>query len=473
MANYTAEDLLQIAEIFKSIQVGQKHDPASTVTNWVGAHGPGGLFSRPGIRPDMFSTVPRPIGLTDMIRLIGSPMINERYAILTGVTATEGTRAVDICSEGPTPGKLKVCHQNIPFGEMKIDTPTLRDSNLGQRIDYSDLNRNVLNLENVGSPMLPAVLNSNNVDSDEGKVIYETYLAIEKSITRADINGVAGTVGTPPGEALFAADYLPWIIQYDGLGRLIRTGYADQPTGVACAAADSVVVTHNALVSANGTNGQSFISNVVNAIRSIVVRAQRIGMGDFDYAILMHPNAAWAIYDQWACNYNTDRCTGAAGNEVIRYATDVVQFRDAMRNGNYLLTDGRTVPVIFSDGMQWDGTANNTFNTDIFVIPLQWRGRPLLYRQFFPLNNSARMGFNAIGPNPLSRVINNGLYEVGQRTTNGMCTKFEFYSKTRLILDTPFLAARINDVQVTYNISGNDVFPGMSSYRDGGQSTQF
>src|SRR3990167_4055597 len=163
MANFTAEDLELIAQVagqtYKSIQEQYKHDPATVVSNWVGAHGPGGLFSRAGIRPDMFSTVPRPLGLEDVIPVVGSPMVNERFAILTGQTVTEGTRAADICSEGPMAGKLKVCHQNIPFGEFKIDTSVERLNRRGKRIDYADMDRNVLNLQDTGNPLFPSVLN--------------------------------------------------------------------------------------------------------------------------------------------------------------------------------------------------------------------------------------------------------------------------------------------------------------------------
>jgi len=65
------------------------------------------------------------------------------------------------------------------------------------------------------------------------------------------------------------------------------------------------------------------------------------------------------------------------------------------------------------------------------------------------------------------------LYAVGGRTTNGFCTKLEIISQTRLILDTPFLAGRVNDIQIPYNVSSFDPYMGMSDYRDGGQSSRF
>lgn len=445
----------------------RKDDPASTVSNWVGAHGTGGLFSGAGVRPDMHSTVPRPIGLSEVIPFIGSLYENERYEILTGQTATEGTRAVDICSEGPTPGKLKVTRQVIPFGTMKIDTSVERLVNFGRRVSYADLDRNVLNQNAIKSPLMPDILSTTNVNSDAGKLLYETGLAIEKSYALMDVRGVNGTVSNN-------ADFNLWIDQFDGLDRWIRTGYADQPSGVLSPAADSIVITHNAPIGSNGTNGVSFVGNMVNAVRGVMQRSNIIGMGDFEFALVMHPNAAWAVYDAWACSYFTDKCNnGAVGVPIQRNATDITTFHDQMMNGAYLLIDGMRVPILFSSGMQWDGVSNNIFNTDFYTMPLRWRGRPLVYRQFFPLNNATANEWMASMPTERAKIINGGMYAVGMRTTNGFCSKLEIISRSRLILDTPFLAARVNDVQLTYGIQGFDAFPGMSNYRDGGQSTRY
>lgn len=446
---------------------GYKHDPSTTVSNWAPAHGPGGLFSGTGVRPDMYSTVPRPIDLSRVIPIVYSNYENEIYEILTGQTVTEGTRAADICSEGPMAGKLKVCRQVISFGTGKLDTSVERLTTFGRRIDRADLDRNVLNLATLENPLMPDVLNTNNVNTNTGKLLYENGLAWERSYSLMDIQGVATATSN-------AADFNVWIAQFDGLDRMIRTGYVDMSASlVACPAADSVVTTHNAPIGSAGTNGQTFIANVVNSYRAIKQRAQIIGMGDFEAAIVMHPNAAWAVYDQWACAYNTDRCTGSAGNPVPQNATDVVQFRDTMRRGAYLLIDGEAVPVLFSSGMQWAGSANNTFITDIFIVPLRWAGRPLLYRQAFPLSNADAMQWIETQPNAPVRIINGGLYAVGMRTTNGFCSKIELITRTRLILDTPFLAARINDVSLTYAIDGYDAYVGQSNYKDGGQSSRY
>lgn len=461
---YTLDEIKEMRAVFGSDMI-QKHDPASTVSNWVGAHGPFGLFNIGADRPEMFSTMSRPTDLSNVIPLFPSRNTNERMAIMTGQTETEGTRAADICSEGPTPGKLKRCRINVVWGTLKVDGRVERLTSFGNRLDYSDLDKNFLNLQAINNRLLPDFLSPQNVNTDAGKMFFEMSAEIERSYSILDIAGQNGNTSD-------AAHYADWIEQYDGLNRWIRTGYTDAG-GTACAALDSLVITHNAPIGSNGTNGQTFIANMMAAWRSAKQRASDVGMGDVQFAIVAHPNASWGLYDQWACAYNSDRCTGSAGNPVNQDALFVMNFKQQLMNGQYLLIDNDRAPILWSHGMQWDGVSNNRWNTDIYVVPISWRGRPLLYRQFFPLNNAEAQEWMAGVPaaGSLIRITNGGLYALGGRTTNGFCAKPEIISRTRLILDTPFLAARVNDVQIDSVVVGFDPFVGMTNYRNGGVST--
>lgn len=462
--NFTTEQLTEMVVALKELGIVTKHDPASVVSTWTAPHGPGGIFSQGAVRPDMYSTVPRPTNtFSGRIPLIQSRMDNEIYEILTGVTATQGTRAVDICSEGPTPGRLKVCRQVIPFGQVKVDTEVNRLSDFGRRIDYQDLNRNVLNFQPSQSPFVPQVPTT-DLNDRLGKQFAELGVGIELGIELVDFVGVAGLGSNDP--------YLnQFITQYAGLESLVKTGHTDSVSGVACTAADSIVIAHNAPIGSNGVNGASFISNMVDMYFAAKDTARIVGMADAEWAWVMHPKAWRAVAEVWACAYWTDRCSGGQYNETMRDPMEITRLRDEMYRGMYLLVDGEAVPVLLSTGIPATGVSNNVYNTDIYLIPMNWRGRPLIYRQYFPLNNGEAMTF--LGMENDARVINNGLYAVGKRSTNGLCTKFEFYSKHRLILDTPFLAGRLNDVQVTFRAQSRDVRVGESLYKDGGQSTRF
>lgn len=464
MENERQYSVKELGELAAALGLGQKHDPASTVSTWTASHGPGGIFSDGSVRPDMYSTVPRPTNtFSGRIPMIASRMDNEIYEILTGVTATQGTRAADICSEGPTPGRLKVCRQTIAFGEMKVDTEVNRLSDFGRRIDYQDLNRNVLNFQPSQSPFVPQVPTT-DLNDRLGKQFAELGVGIELGVELVDFVGVAGAGSNDA--------YLnQFITQYAGLEALVKTGHTDALTGQACSAADSIVISHNAAIGSNGVNGVSFIGNMVDMYFAAKERARIIGMEDTTWAFVMHPKAWRAVAEVWACAYWTDRCSGTQYNELNRDAMEITRLRDEMYRGMYLLIDGESVPVLLSTGIPTTGVSNNVYNTDLYLIPMNWRGRPLLYRHYFPLNNGEAQTF--LGMENDARVINNGLYAVGKRSTNGLCTKFEFYSKHRLILDTPFLAGRLNDVQITFRASSLDPRVGESLYRNGGVSTRF
>lgn len=458
------DQLKEAAVYLQELGFGAKHDPASTASTWTAPHGLGGIFSPGAVRPEMYSTIPRPTNnFMGRIPLIQSNKDNEIYEILTGVTATQGNAAADSCSEGPTPGRLKVCRQTFAWGEMKVDTEVHRLANFGRRLDYQDMDRQVLNFQAPNSPYIPQVPTM-DLNTRLGKQFVELGLGVELAMEYVDFVGVAGSTSNSAYLNLY-------ISQYAGLESLVKTGYVDSVSSVACSAADSIIVTHNAPIGSTGTNGGSFIQNMVDLYFAAKERARVVGMADVDFAFVMHPKAWRAVAEVWACAYWTDRCAGTQYNETQRDAMRITEFRDELYRGQYLLVDGDPVPVLLSTGIPATGVSSNVYNTDIYLIPLSWRGRPLIFRQYFPLANAEAQQF--LGMENDARVINNGLYAVGKRSANGLCTKFEFYSKHRLILDTPFLAGRVNDVQITFRASTLDVRVGESNYRNGGQSTRF
>lgn len=459
---WTIDELKEAAVALKELQVGEKHDPASTASTWTGPHGVNGLLSDGTVRPRMYSTIPGLVDeVTNSIPLIPSNKDNEIYEIMTGVTQTQGNAAADLCSEGPTPGRLKVCRQTVPWGRMKVDTEVQRLDDQGKRRDYADNDRDVVNLMMETNPYIPDFV-AKNVNTRLGKQAIELGLGVTLGYSRTDFIGVAGTTSN-------TAYLNQFISQYTGFESWVKTGYVDSVTSVACAAADSVVIAHNAPIGSNGVNGVAFTENVVDAFYSVTQTADEIGMGDTSFEIWVSRKAWRAIAYQWACTYYTDRCSaGAVGTPIVQDATAMVAARDKMMRDKVLMIDGTPVPVRVTDGIPTPGMANQNYQSDLYIMPRMWRGTPLLYREYFPLNNSEAQEF--VANSPESRIINNGLYAVGRRTTNGFCTKWEFYSKSRLIVDTPFLCARVNDFTFNYRAKDRDAFVGDSLYVDGGVS---
>lgn len=460
---WTLEELKEARAALQELE-GAKHDPASTASTWVNGHGPGGIFSQGAVRPDMYATIPR---LNDDVSaslpLIASNKDNEIYEILTGITAPAGNRAADTCSEGPTPGRLKVGRVTAAWGTLKVDTEVNRLVDFGRRLDYQDMDRNVLNMQGSQSPFVPQVPTT-DINTRLGKQFMELGLSVEQAVTWVDFIGVAGAGSNSAYLNMF-------IEQYQGFETWVRTGYTDALGGAAIPAADSIVIAHNAPIGSNGVNGVSFIENVVDAYYSVVQKANEIGMMGTEFEIWVHPKAWRAIAYQWACTYYTTRCSGEQYNEITRDGVAIAQARDEMLRNRVLMIDGEPVRVRLSQGIPALGIGDQTYMSDVYIMPRYWNGRPLVFRQYFPLNNAEAQTF--LGMENDARVINNGLYAVGKRSTNGLCTKFEFVSRMRLILDTPFLAARVNDVSFTYRAQDLDSRVGESLYKNGGVSSRF
>lgn len=456
------EAAVAIAEMNKSLGIGQKNDPASTVVTGAPAHGPGGLFSAAGYRPQMWATIPRPVNtFSGRIPLVASRYVNERLKILTGLTDSEGTRAVDWCSPGPVAGQLKTCAQVWPFGSMKIDGRVVRIPDLGQLKNYADVPVDVINLQTAQGQFIPQIPNA-VINTDTGKKLIELGLTIERSTELIDFQGVSGA-GSNVG------DYKLWISQYPGLESIVKTGYVDNDTGVACPAADSIVVNYNALITADaGVNGASFITTVVDTAYALKWNAEVLGL-TIQYAIVMNPKTWRAVAYQWACAYYTNFCAGSAGNPNMSDATAIANIRDEMLSNRVLMIDGEAWEVLLTTGIPATGNANNVFNSDIYFLPLYINGRSVLYHQFFPMDNPDIMAYMETGPANI-KILNGGLYFMGHKNTPA-CDVIEIMAKYRLILETPFAAARINDVQYTYRAQTRDMRPGESGYVDGGVSS--
>lgn len=466
---WTIEELKEASVALAELQQGivEKHDVNSTVVTGVGPHGFGGLFSTAGVRPEVYSTVPRPINdFNEFIPMMESRLINERYEILTGVTQTEGNAAADACSTPPKPGQLKKCAQTFPYGKMFFGTRTIDLSELGTRVNYADLDRRFMNLSTQFGRMIPQPPGVGlDVNTYGGKAFVEAGLGAELALALVGAQGVAGATSNNPYYNLF-------IRQFRGLEGQIRTGIVDADTSVACAAADSMLYTHNALITAAGTNGFTFVENMVNAIYGARETARNVGMQDTVWAVVVHRKLWRAIAYQWACTYYTTGCTGSAGNPVWQNAPEIVRARDEMLLNHVLMVDGEPVMVLLNDGLEINGTANNVFNSDVQVVPLNWRGTPLIYWQHMPADNLDVKEFLSVLPTGDVQILNNGLYLMTSQRTQ-FCIQASFVAKLRMILDAPFLAAKITDVQFTYAAQDKDAFVGQSAYRNGGVSSTF
>lgn len=450
------------------LSVGAKNDPASTTatgnplhgTNQAGLGNVYGAFSYPGVRPEMWSALPRVRSFLRLVSLEASSVDNERIEVLTGQTADSGTNATGFCGNPPSVGNLKVAQQLFTWGDYYVKTELNALAQTGSVKDRADIARRILNSGQIDNPFIPDI--ARRLTDTQSALQHEFYKLGVSMERQAELVGIRGSAGTKN------STYLGWTTQFGGLDGQIATGKTDVVSGVAAPALDSAVLSFNANISGLGANGYDIVENITALVRGLQDRAASVGIGA-NHAIVMRRDAFYAVADVWACAYATYMCDGSSTSPNNRDGMLIQNLRNDMLNGRYLLVSGQQIPVVFSDGILQENTANNTYKSDIYVVAYEADGVPLLRMQYFDMGNAYISEFaNAFGLDDVA-VLNNGLFLVGKRST-GLCIEYHVQARMRLILDAPFLSGRVDDAIYTLIDPMRDSIPGTSFYANGGQT---
>ena len=455
---YTMKELKDMAEVLKN-------DPASTTLTAPTLHGPFpgnaaqyGIFSGAGVRPDRYSTLVRPNSLASLVNPVASRYTNEILEVMTGVTEATGTNATGFCGDPPTVGQGKVCRQTYVFGDYYVKTDLNAIPLLGQYRNRADVPANILNSGPKNNPLVPDVMFS--LADNDSQLAYELWrvgVEMERTLEYQLVQGlVSEATDTTHG----------WINGFNGLDYQIRTGYADSVSGLACSAVDSAVITHGANINTTASDGRNIVQETSDLFYGLRRRASSMGMNATQWVIVMREELFRSFTEQYSCLYNQFGCSGSQYEEHNIDQTTTNNLRVEMQTGEYILVDGVKIPVIFSEGIAQTTPAANTFESDMYVVPTYWAGRPLLTLEYFPMDNQNAQNYSAFQGSEVA-TMNNGLYMVGNRNT-GLCKEYHFASLMRLIMEAPWLAGRIDNLQYTFSAPIRNATPGASFYADGG-----
>lgn len=461
---------LQVLAKHGLLNIGQKNDPASTTLTGPALNGPWqgnsamyGAFSSPGVRPGRFSAFTRPDSFLGIVPFEKSNYTNEILEIMTGVTASGGTNATGFCGNPPVNGNLKVCQQTVTWGDFYIKTNLNAGALIGQQRNRADVPGNIINAgPEQRNRFIPDLMY--RLDDSMSQLKHEFYLAgigMERNTELVAVQGVAGTQNST---------YTGWFTQFKGLDGWIKTGYADV-SGYLCPAADSTVVAFNANLtgtSADGS-GRTFTATMIETYRGKKSLARKVGMASTVFVWLMREEQFHRAVDVIACGTDLYNCAGTQYSETNHDGARVQDMRHEMMGGQYLLIDGVQVPVLFSEGIPNPAQSNNVYSADIYLIPVSWEGLPLLRMEYYPMDNQYTSEYmNNFGITSVA-TMNNGLFLVGKRDT-GLCLEWHLQARMRLIMETPFLAARIDDVSYSFYEPIREAMPGTSRYVNGGVS---
>lgn len=418
----------------------------------VPAHGSGALLSSAGVRPGMPSAIRRVSGM--QLPLFPSVNVNELIEIFTAQDAASGDNATTWCAAGPIAGNLKLIQIASVFGKFKMQTNPIVAPEVGERLNYADVDREVINGMDIypDNTFMPDVVRrAGNINTTLGKELIQFGLNAERAFQRVDYSGNTAT--------LPASTVKGFIREYMGLMQLIKTGYADFITSTAAPAADSIVVPYNATLSS------TIVVALSNLIRTLKEIAVMVGKPNVNWEIQLNFRMWASLVDLWACNYAIARCSTSDNAAGMVDLGRISQLREEMFRGKYLLVDGEPIMVNTNAGVPVvDGATTNEFVSDILVVPMfdpdSVRGKVsggvewLTYREFFPFDNAQIQELGREGWGDLEW-MNNGLYLKGMTYgTDSFCRAMVFGAKTRLVLPYPFLAGRLDDVTFTNSTPG-------------------
>lgn len=446
--------------------VTYKHDQTGGTPSAVQySHGPQGLLTFPGVDPSVFNATMGGQSLISMIPAMPSLYTNPTYYTVTGVRDVSGDEPDGVCDDAPEAGLMKACLTTSVFGRYSRQTPTLDISRLGQLVDRAD----PMDLRLINDPMLSSIPFSGGIANPDSpsdvltnevsRKFWERNVALHRLLSRQVWSGT-------PANNTGAGGYK----EMTGLDLLINTGYVDAETGTACAAMDSYLSDANHLRIDGNEN--TVIDMITDAAYQLRDRAERSGIAPVRWVIAMRPQMFYELTAVWPCNYLTYRCAVAGNGDLALDPTDAVRMRDEMRAGKYLLIDGIRYDVVTDDGITEDTNTNNAnvpsgcFESDIYFIPMSVvGGRSVLYMEYFQYSNPSVR--DALGNMVLGRI--EGAWITWPRQSN-LCVQWQSMVEPRMVLRTPWLAARVQNVQYCPRQHTRETFPDEPYFVNGGKS---
>lgn len=468
-------DVNQLAAALLAIANGGKTKAVSSTPTFTRGHGPGGLYSYPGVSPDVANAMVLPeLGLQARLPVRASRDAYPLHAIWTGVTnLADGNRPDGPCDDAPTPGLSKLCMQTYTFGRISMQTPVLDITSLGQinnRGEFTDFTL-------IGGPANDALGIAPTVPADYTQAMRDELnkAMLEFRVSWARENCKLIFTGNPTNNTAGGGYKEP-----RGLDILINTGYRDAETGTACPAADSIVRNFGSANVSTTEAAQIAIVNEVTAVyRYLRSLARQVGLLPAQWAIVMPEMLFYELTKSWPIAYYTTGSTVVAAAQTntslnVDARRDAVDQRDAMRNGRFLMIDGMQVEVIFDDAVA-RGNSSGTFTSPIYFVPLTVLGAtPATYIEFFDWSapGAAMDAARALAVDGAFKVTDGGRFLWVQKPQTNFCVQSLAVESWRLRLDFPHLAGRIANVSYTPLIGTRSPFPSDADFYDGGKTSR-
>lgn len=419
-------------------------------------HGIDGLWNVPGLEREVIVASVRPHGIAAALPLLPSVIEDPRFGSITGVQPYTGARATTSCADAPA-GYMKGCTLTARFGLVRVDTNTIEMDKVmlrAHRGDFTDLQvyGNLLGDEK----LRPGSLSQEGILNIVTKAEMVTAGVGAERMLSKDI--WQGTVATSSGP---------------GLDVQIATGHIDAETSTACPAVDSDIKDFN--YSAIGGTTRDIVEYLSMMMYYLEDSATGMGLDPVDFVVVMRPQLWYELSAVWPCRYMTNKCANSAGTNVVSINdSSSVDMRDEMRRSMTIDINGKTYPVITDTGIYEKTNITNAqllpgeYASSIYIIPRTIAGGlRVTYREYLDYSQAA--GDTALLNNTQSFWTDGGVFTWAVEQVK-WCYKLALKTEQRIVLRTPQLAGKLQNVKYTPLQHLRDAYPESPYFKDGGVS---
>ena len=458
------EQIGMLANMFKEMQNGSVQKTAGTVHDALRVHGQGGIFSTPGLSPDILTSYVRPRGIHAYLPELPTNELNPVFGTITGFTAPSGSQSSSPCGDAPT-GYMKGCNITARFGMKRFDTNTIDILTVADKInrgDFTDLMVHGQLLSDMGlapTAMSQAQITNFLTVAEMIVVGHNLEMALHQDIWQST---------TATG--------------FPGLDAQIATGIVDSETNVACSSLDSDVKDF-AWNDVCGTN-LDIVTYITMMMRMLKDRADGAGLSPVQWVIVMRPQLWDVLSDCWPCRTMSSNCTNKSGtNIVVMNDNSAYNERMRIRQQMVLPIDGDEIPVVKDTGIfeYSNGYGATTaqvpagyYASSIYFLPLTvangFRTTYMEYKNYSAaMSQLANMTF---GNEPNDIAVTDGGKIAWAKSKINYCFKYALRTERRVILRTPHLAGKL--MRCRYSPLQHFVEPDVTSVynKDGGVSVR-
>ena len=467
----TEEQLKQLTDLVIGLAENQtkeqalKSNAATSNTSQM-LHGSGGLWGLMGADSAVVSTHVKPRGIGTVLPAFESNSETPKFGFLTGISDDIGSEPTAVCADAPT-GYMKGGFLTAQFGRVFRDTETidigetLRMINRGETMDLQLFGAILSDAAGVLFPQMDA---SGVLDLATKAQMVVAATLMERVLARMIWNG------SP------AANIEPAYREFPGFDAQIVTGHTDVDSGTAMPSADSTILDANY---GNLDAGLDIVGLMQEAEYHVDILAEDT-VGGVDGWIVMRPQVWKHLTEIWPCQYNTNACnTGMQGSEsrLVIDGRENITERDNMRRSLVIQINGKDYPVVLDSGITESTNADDAANHDpgeysssIYFIPRMIAGNlPVTYWQYLDFRAAAAQ--IALLNNQATFWTDNGRFLWSYDSVHS-CFKLKMRTEPRIVLRTPQLAWRIDNVLIAPALHNREFHPDHAHWVDGGISTR-